>query len=364
MLLPALLGLLAALTPLQDPPQPPDGDEQAAPAETGPHSLLAQVLYLSEEPPDCRSVKIVLIARAGTPGVARSVTRTEEEALELATHVSLMLHAGEDFDELAREYSDVGDPVLGTFPPGSLPPAMEPFVWSAKRSEVSDPIRVVNGYAILQVVDRFAACRHILVSGEREDARERAESLLERARAGEDFAELARETSDDPFTGPVGGALQIFERGPEDRLVKQATFELAIGAVGGPIEASNGYHVIKRVPTTELDPKYHEVTWVRARAILVANEESGLADRSATEAEELAAELHRRIYEEGEDMAELARRHDDDPGGRERAGDLGWLYRGNPAMVRVLDRLMLVKPGDLLEPIPVRAGWLLLRRER
>ena len=63
-------------------------------------------------------------------------------------------------------------------------------------------------------------------------------------------------------------------------------------------------------------------------------------------------------------MADLARRIDDDPGGCERAGDLGWILRRGSKTWPVVERVFLAAPGELIGPLPLTHGFLLIRRER
>lgn len=336
-----------------------------------PRSLITRPLYLEDTPPECRSVRHVHLSYAGAEGAPARVQRTREEAQALARSLVVRLRTGADFVELGERFSDSPSArfgaVLGTFPPGVLRDGLDRFLWSAEIGEISGPIEAANGIHVLQRVERFAGCRQILVRGAGEETRRSAEEIAERARAGEDFAELAMKLSDDPASALRGGAFRIFERGPTDRLLKAATFSARTGEILGPIESPLGYHVLQRVPPDSLDPALYELGLIRARAILVAHSEApgslDLAQRTPLEARALAKELHARLAK-GEDMAALARVHDDDPTGRERAGDLGWIHRKNPNVHQTVDRLFLVEPGTTLEPVAVSAGWLLLRRER
>ncbi len=95
--------------------------------------------------------------------------------------------------------------------------------------------------------------RHILVQAGadapdsvRQAARAEAESLLELARGGADFAELARESSDDPGSARQGGSLGWFQRGRMVAPFEQAAFGTEPGQVAPEVvETQFGFHVIK-----------------------------------------------------------------------------------------------------------------------
>lgn len=353
--------LLALVLAVPAAPQAADG---------APRSPLTAPLYLGEAPPDCRSLRVLRLDHVADDAPDRG-GRTRAQALELARNVVRLARAGADLGELVRQHGSgraaLDGGVLGTFPPGVLLPAFDAFLFAAELGEVSAPIEAEGAVHVLQRVERWAACRQIFLRGREPEVRERAEALARRARAGEDFAALAREHSEDPTSAARGGAWRVFERGPDDALLKAAAFDAAVGEVFGPLESPLGWHVGRRVPPAELDaldPDLRESSWVRARAVVVAHETSRpvRAARDLEAAKGLAREIHALAVERGEGLAELARRHTDEPGGRERAGDLGWLHRRNPNRLRPLDRLFLAEPGRILEPLPSEAGWLVLER--
>lgn len=93
---------------------------------------------------------------------------------------------------------------------------------------------------------------HILitVSGDADDesvqaARERAAELAERARGGEDFAELAKAHSEDPGSAALGGDLGLIERGLMVKPFEDALFSMREDEVSDPIKTRYGFHVIK-----------------------------------------------------------------------------------------------------------------------
>jgi peptidyl-prolyl cis-trans isomerase D len=94
--------------------------------------------------------------------------------------------------------------------------------------------------------------RHILISvppdadkETQEKAREKAEKLLKRIKAGESFEKLAKEYSDDPGSASKGGDLGFFGRGTMEEGFEDAAFALKKGEVSGLVKTSFGFHIIK-----------------------------------------------------------------------------------------------------------------------
>ena len=94
--------------------------------------------------------------------------------------------------------------------------------------------------------------RHILITwkpmGKQDDRafiRESMQPILERARAGEDFAALAREFSDDYATKQMGGDTGFFHRGQMAPAFEEAAFALEPGEISDVVETSFGVHIIK-----------------------------------------------------------------------------------------------------------------------
>jgi peptidyl-prolyl cis-trans isomerase D len=136
------------------------------------------------------------------------------------------------------------------------------------------------------------SARHILIKtseGDSEDVlaekRNRALQILELARSGEDFAELAKQYSEGP-TAPRGGDLGSFTRGRMVKPFDDAAFSLNEGEISDIVETQFGFHIIK---LEKIKPAYTK-TLAEARgeieARLQAQKSRELAFTQATEAYE------------------------------------------------------------------------------
>ncbi len=107
---------------------------------------------------------------------------------------------------------------------------------------------------------------HILVratqdasDADKESARAKIDELRKRALAGEDFAKLAQENSEDG-SAYKGGDLDYFRRGMMVQPFEDAAFGLEVGQISDIVETQFGYHIIKltdKQPSRKLS--YEEV---------------------------------------------------------------------------------------------------------
>lgn len=81
---------------------------------------------------------------------------------------------------------------------------------------------------------------HILVETE-----EVAKKVIEKLNNGANFAELAKEYSQDTGTSKSGGDLGFISKGETVEAFEKAAFSTEIGSVTSPVESDYGYHIIK-----------------------------------------------------------------------------------------------------------------------
>lgn len=132
-----------------------------------------------------------------------------------------------------------------------------------------------------------------------DSARARAEEILGRVNAGEDFAELARAFSGDPGTASLGGDLGWFRRGRMVREFEEAAFSLTDGQISDVVETDFGFHIIK---VERMRPGERQ-----ARHILIIPEQTD-ADLDAARATAMQV---RQQAEAGTPMAELFEEYSD-----------------------------------------------------
>ena len=141
-------------------------------------------------------------------------------------------------------------------------------------------------------------------------AREKAEDYLRRLRAGEDFAQLARQVSEDVITGRRGGDLGWTPRGRMPGELEEAAFALEEGAISEVVESPRGFHVIKMlgkregdVPEAEAKQEIGERLYRESRAEDIARREAEQA-LAALAGGTTMEELDRRLRRQAAGMPE------------------------------------------------------------
>ena len=141
------------------------------------------------------------------------------------------------------------------------------------------------------------------------EVRGKADDVLKRVRAGEDFGELAKQFSGDG-TKDKGGDLGWFKRGAMVKGFEDAAFSLQPGQVSDVVETEFGYHIIKvDERRTGKDEQGKDAEEVHARHILI-KPESGQPANPFAPPPALREQIKQALEKEKRDkvVEEIARR--------------------------------------------------------
>ncbi|HEX7115315.1 MAG TPA: peptidylprolyl isomerase [Steroidobacter sp.] len=197
---------------------------------------------------------------------------------------------------------------------------------------------------------------HILISvpvsasPEQIAAREaRAQQVYEKAKAGEDFAQLAVAYSESS-TNIEGGSLG-WRRGSQlPSIIADRIGNLRAGDVTEPIRTPSGFHIFK-LNEVRGGVQQAMVDQVHVRHILLKTNE--LEDDQTIQTK--LSEIRERILK-GEDFGAIAAVTSQDPGSAPDGGDLGWTSPGTfvPEFEKQIEELEV---NEISQPFKTMFGW-------
>jgi peptidyl-prolyl cis-trans isomerase SurA len=183
--------------------------------------------------------------------------------------------------------------------------------------------------------------------------RSKALEVQQRAAQGGNFAQLARENSDDPQTREQGGAfgMRVVSRLPE--LFVNTAQALKVGQVSQIVRSAAGFHIVKLIERENSAEATY--TQQRARHILLRTapqlQSAALVERMK--------KIREQIVTGDNSFPQLARQYSED-GSAAKGGDLGWASPGQfvPEFEKALTAL---QPGQISEPVITRFGVHLIQ---
>lgn len=126
------------------------------------------------------------------------------------------------------------------------------------------PDEVRQAYDQESTVGKTATVRHILIltqgktDAEKAAAKTKIEGILAEAKAGADFAELAKKYSEDGGSKDNGGLYENFPRGKMVKPFDEAAFSVPVGQLSGVVETNYGYHILQIVGRTNETRPFEE----------------------------------------------------------------------------------------------------------
>ncbi len=195
-----------------------------------------------------------------------AVAAARDEARRIVSE----LRDGANFREMAIANSSASTALeggdLGWRKAGELPSLFAEEVLDLDIGETADPIETGGGIHIVQLLDvrgastqseQQAQVRHILVQPSEirteEETRALIDDLYQRLQDGADFAELAREYSEDPGSALNGGDLGWTSGDEFVAEFQQVLADTPTGEMSEPFRSQYGWHVLEVTDRREQD---------------------------------------------------------------------------------------------------------------
>lgn len=193
---------------------------------------------------------------------------TPDQLMRIGTRAQTALtqvQNGEDFAKVAASFSDAPDGLkggaLGLRPIDRLPLLYAELAKKLQQGEVSEIVRSPAGFHIVKLIEKRNGeakplsastqqthARHILIKVNElisaAEAEHKMQALKERLDNGADFAELARQHSND-LSAAKGGDLGWLYAGDTVPEFEAAMNALQINQISGPIQSPFGFHLIQ-----------------------------------------------------------------------------------------------------------------------
>jgi peptidyl-prolyl cis-trans isomerase SurA len=175
-----------------------------------------------------------------------------------------------DFRSAAIRYSQAQNALdggeIGWRTMDAVPPVFANVLKGMTPGQITEPVRGPSGFQIVQLeeirqpqaqkVTQYKAQDILVASNDlvsAEAARMKARALRDRIVAGEDFAKVAKEASDDKQTRAQGGDMVWFQADAWGGAIASQIQQLKDGEVSPVFQSEVGYHIIKRTGTREQD---------------------------------------------------------------------------------------------------------------
>ncbi|MDC2982984.1 peptidylprolyl isomerase [Pseudomonadota bacterium] len=190
------------------------------------------------------------------------VRQIQVSSLEAAETILLRLEEGEDFEAIVEEKSINQNKSQGGLMPwrkiNEMPSVFADAIRDQSLGFVSEPIKTGSGFHLLKLEEKRGPLvkfeeqwetRHVLLipSAIRDvDAtKAEAEVLRERVLAGEDFALIAEEYSEDPGSGSNGGNLEWLPKGATVSEFENVMLNSEVNEVSEVFESQYGFHFLE-----------------------------------------------------------------------------------------------------------------------
>ena len=186
-----------------------------------------------------------------------------------------------------------------------------------------------------------------------EQAKTRANKVIELLNKGSDFAKIATASSGGSLA-LEGGDMGWMNINSMPTLFAEAVQKKSKDDLIGPIRSGAGFHILKVKDLRGIEKV--EIAEVNARHILITPSVI-LSDEKA---EKMLKEFRGQILAGEADFAALAKEHSADPGSALKGGELGWADP-NIYVPEFIATLTKLEVDEISEPVRTQYGWHLMQ---
>jgi len=185
--------------------------------------------------------------------------------------------------------------------------------------------------------------RQILVQNE-----DKAQEIYEKVKSGSSFKSLA--ANEPANTYKKNNGLMEWKKAMDmPNLFATAINLQPVGFITPPLKSGAGYHILKIEDKKGTFVQYED-QWLTRHILLTP---STIRDTDATKKE---LEGIRQKIIEGQDFAELANNHSEDPGSAKSGGELGWYGKG--VFAEEFEKVMIeIEPGTISDIFETQFGF-------
>jgi peptidyl-prolyl cis-trans isomerase D len=209
------------------------------------------------------------------------------------------------------------------------------------------PNRVHVEHILLMTVSKTDA--------EVDEIKKKAEDILNQAKKGSNFEDLAKKYSEDPGTKDKGGDLGWIVQGQTVAEFEKAAFSLPKGSISDLVKTQYGFHILKIMDKESAHTKPFDEVKDSIRTPLLLSE----ADKQAGD---IADKLSQAIRQSNKvSLDDLAKQYHLTVGEtRPVAATDPLLELGNSPEVKVSDSIFRLRQGELSLPVHTDRGYLIL----
>lgn len=175
-------------------------------------------------------------------------------------------------------------------------------------------------------------------------------AIQEKLQNGADFAELARQYSEDPGSARNGGDLGFVSRGSFVKEFEEAAFALEPNEISEIVQSQFGFHIIQML---ERQGERIHVRHILIQLQPTAADEERVVNR--------LKEIREKILTGDSTLEEMALAHSDDPNVEKDRGHLGEFEEGGFQVKEFETAVSSLKPGEISMPFKTEFGYHIVR---